>query len=271
MIILAYHTMSQEFWHQNLQLISMLTTITVHFSFREYCNHLNFWTDIYTPLFSAQLLLFPMGENWVSQWLSRSLWLQTAFPSRLLQPPWCMHSSISGSRSGSRPVVLYMNKLTSMRVWWLVIRKVMWCPRFHEVSSWSVSSLVPEWWYLIVFASMFALGIISIEVWPTQMPVWAFILALVICPFLEYVQKYWLSHIYYSFRLCDPYRHDSGDHQPTSWIKVSGPQFCQLLYRSANSSVITELIIGYALPGHPIAMMMFKTWGYIVSRYHLGV
>ena len=28
-------------------------------------------------------------------------------------------------------------------------------------------------------------------------------------------------------------------------------------------NVITELIIGYALPGHPIAMMLFKTWGYI--------
>jgi len=26
-------------------------------------------------------------------------------------------------------------------------------------------------------------------------------------------------------------------------------------------NVITELIIGYALPGHPIAMMLFKTWG----------
>ena len=28
-------------------------------------------------------------------------------------------------------------------------------------------------------------------------------------------------------------------------------------------NVITELIIGYALPGRPIAMMMFKTWGFI--------
>ena len=27
-------------------------------------------------------------------------------------------------------------------------------------------------------------------------------------------------------------------------------------------NVLTELIIGYALPGKPIAMMMFKTWGY---------
>jgi hypothetical protein len=30
-------------------------------------------------------------------------------------------------------------------------------------------------------------------------------------------------------------------------------------------NVVTELIVGYALPGRPIAMMMFKTWGYIVS------
>jgi OPT oligopeptide transporter protein len=27
-------------------------------------------------------------------------------------------------------------------------------------------------------------------------------------------------------------------------------------------NVITELIIGYALPDRPIAMMLFKTWGY---------
>jgi hypothetical protein len=30
--------------------------------------------------------------------------------------------------------------------------------------------------------------------------------------------------------------------------------------------VITELIIGYALPGCPIAMMLFKTWGYITMK-----
>jgi|SRR6266850_3279971 len=27
-------------------------------------------------------------------------------------------------------------------------------------------------------------------------------------------------------------------------------------------NIITELIIGYTLPGRPIAMMLFKTWGY---------
>ena len=32
-------------------------------------------------------------------------------------------------------------------------------------------------------------------------------------------------------------------------------------------NVITELIIGYALPGRPLAMMLFKTWGYVVRLY----
>ena len=34
-------------------------------------------------------------------------------------------------------------------------------------------------------------------------------------------------------------------------------------------NVISELIIGYALPGRPIAMMMFKTWGYITMTQAL--
>lgn len=34
-------------------------------------------------------------------------------------------------------------------------------------------------------------------------------------------------------------------------------------------NVITELIIGYTLPGRPIAMMMFKTWGYITMAQAL--
>ena len=34
-------------------------------------------------------------------------------------------------------------------------------------------------------------------------------------------------------------------------------------------NVITELIIGYALPGRPVAMMLFKTWGYITMAQAL--
>jgi OPT family oligopeptide transporter len=35
-------------------------------------------------------------------------------------------------------------------------------------------------------------------------------------------------------------------------------------------NVITELIIGYTLPGRPIAMMLFKTWGYMTMVQALG-
>jgi len=34
--------------------------------------------------------------------------------------------------------------------------------------------------------------------------------------------------------------------------------------------VITELIVGYVLPGRPIAMMLFKTWGYITMTQALA-
>ncbi|KAJ7115248.1 small oligopeptide transporter [Mycena epipterygia] len=97
------------------------------------------------------------------------------------------------------------------------------------------SITVPEWWYLILFLSMFVLGIISIEVWPTQMPVWAFVLALVIA--FTYVI-------------------------PIGMIQA-------ITNQQVGLNVITELIIGYALPGRPIAMMMFKTWGYITMAQAL--
>ena len=43
---------------------------------------------------------------------------------------------------------------------------------------------------------------------------------------------------------------------PLSVIRATTDQILAL-------NVITELIIGYALPGRPIAMMLFKTWGYM--------
>ncbi|RDB27278.1 Sexual differentiation process protein isp4 [Hypsizygus marmoreus] len=95
---------------------------------------------------------------------------------------------------------------------------------------------VPEWWYLSIFLSMFTLGIISIEVWPTQMPVWAFVLALIIA--FTYVI-------------------------PIGMIQA-------ITNQQVGLNVITELIIGYALPGRPVAMMMFKTWGYITMAQALS-
>ncbi|PPR03986.1 hypothetical protein CVT24_008305 [Panaeolus cyanescens] len=88
---------------------------------------------------------------------------------------------------------------------------------------------VPEWWYAVIFVTMFAFGIITIEVWDTKFPVQWFILALVIA-FLYVI--------------------------PIGMIQA-------ITNQQVGLNVITELIIGYGLPGRPVAMMMFKTWGYI--------
>lgn len=88
---------------------------------------------------------------------------------------------------------------------------------------------VPEWWYMLIFVTMFVIGLISIELWHTELPVWAFCLSLAIAFF--YVI-------------------------PIGMIQA-------ITNQQIGLNVITELIIGYALPGRPIAMMLFKTWGYI--------
>ncbi|EGO23107.1 hypothetical protein SERLADRAFT_371352 [Serpula lacrymans var. lacrymans S7.9] len=94
---------------------------------------------------------------------------------------------------------------------------------------------VPEWWYMIIFLSMFAIGVISIEEWHTEFPVWAFVLSLIIAFF--YVI-------------------------PIGMIQA-------ITNQQVGLNVVTELIVGYALPGRPIAMMMFKTWGYITMAQAL--
>jgi len=94
---------------------------------------------------------------------------------------------------------------------------------------------VPEWWYAIVFITMFVFGVVSIQVWDTKFPVQFFILALVI------------SFVYVI---------------PIGMIQA-------ITNQQVGLNVITELIIGYALPGHPVAMMMFKTWGYITMAQAL--
>ncbi|KAJ7738247.1 oligopeptide transporter [Mycena maculata] len=94
---------------------------------------------------------------------------------------------------------------------------------------------VPEWWYAVIFLTMFVFGVVSIEVWDTKFPVQYFILALVISFF--YVI-------------------------PIGMIQA-------ITNQQVGLNVITELIIGYALPGRPVAMMMFKTWGYITMAQAL--
>ncbi|PFH48073.1 hypothetical protein AMATHDRAFT_6159 [Amanita thiersii Skay4041] len=108
---------------------------------------------------------------------------------------------------------------------------------------------VPEWYYGCIFVVTFTFACICINVWPSGMTVWALVIALLIS--LVYIV-------------------------PIGMIQA-------ITNRQVGLNVLTELIIGFMIPGKPNAMMMyacscftpllitqsdllshsFKTYGYI--------
>ncbi|KAI0424290.1 OPT family small oligopeptide transporter [Xylaria sp. FL1042] len=93
----------------------------------------------------------------------------------------------------------------------------------------------PDWWYLVLFVVMVGLSFAVCTAWPTGFPAWAY----VICILIPIV---WTVPI--------------GIIQAISNIQI-------------GLNVLTEFIIGYLLPGHPVAMMMFKNYGYIAMQQAL--
>lgn len=94
---------------------------------------------------------------------------------------------------------------------------------------------VPWWWYGLLFLASFGLSIATIRAWPTELPVWALVLALAIALFFLF---------------------------PVGiiWSRTN---------IAVGLNLITEFIIGYMLPGRPLAMMFFKTYGYITNNQAL--
>ncbi|PNY24300.1 Sexual differentiation process protein isp4 [Tolypocladium capitatum] len=89
----------------------------------------------------------------------------------------------------------------------------------------------PEWWFLSIFILSFACGLIAALVWDTHLPWWAYILCIVIA-FVLFI--------------------------PVGVIQAISSQEISL-------NIIMEMIVGYIMPGHPIAMMLFKSWGYMLT------
>ncbi|KAH7906357.1 OPT oligopeptide transporter protein-domain-containing protein [Hygrophoropsis aurantiaca] len=94
---------------------------------------------------------------------------------------------------------------------------------------------VPDLWYICLLAVTVILGIICVEVWPTDFPVWALLFAI------------FLAVIYMI---------------PIGMVEAITNQQVAL-------NVLAEVIVGYTLPGRPLAMMMFKTWGFITMTQAL--
>ncbi|KAF9969596.1 hypothetical protein BGZ73_007993 [Actinomortierella ambigua] len=88
---------------------------------------------------------------------------------------------------------------------------------------------VPEWWYAAIFLVMTALAVITCEVWDYKLPWWGVLLAVL------------LSVIFVL---------------PVGIIQAVTNQ-------QPGLNIITEYVIGYILPGRPVANVTFKTLGYI--------
>ncbi|PNS17217.1 Sexual differentiation process protein isp4 [Sphaceloma murrayae] len=95
--------------------------------------------------------------------------------------------------------------------------------------------LVPTWWYLALLVIMIAFAFASALAFPTEMAWYSVVLSLVIAG--------------------------------TWTIPIGIIQAFTNIQLGLN--VFTEFIIGYVQPGRPIAMMMFKTFGYIVMTQAL--
>ncbi|RFU29829.1 hypothetical protein B7463_g6494, partial [Scytalidium lignicola] len=93
----------------------------------------------------------------------------------------------------------------------------------------------PDWWYYIWFLVLFALSLVTVLHWDTHLTWWAMFVAMGLAIFFLV---------------------------PVGMIQgITNTQI--------GLNVITEFMVGYMLPGKPIAMMLFKTYGYITMSQAL--
>ncbi|KAH8880709.1 OPT family small oligopeptide transporter [Thozetella sp. PMI_491] len=94
----------------------------------------------------------------------------------------------------------------------------------------------PTWWYMSLFVIMLGLGFVTILAFPTNLTWWAFLLAVLIS---------------FGFSL------------PIGIIQA-------VTNNQIGLNVLTEFIFGYIQPGRPLALMIFKTFGYITMSQALS-
>ncbi|EJF56838.1 OPT oligopeptide transporter [Dichomitus squalens] len=85
---------------------------------------------------------------------------------------------------------------------------------------------VPDWWYMLTFIACFALAIVTAEVWHTEIPVWALILAIAL---------------------------------PVTYMIPSGYVYA-LTGQNITINLLAQIIPGMILPGKPLPNMIFKAY-----------
>ncbi|KAF9477891.1 oligopeptide transporter [Pholiota conissans] len=85
---------------------------------------------------------------------------------------------------------------------------------------------VPDWWYLIAFAVFFSLAVVAVEVWNTEVPVWALLLSVML---------------------------------PVVYVLPSGFIYA-MTGQGITINILAQIIPGTLLPGKPLVNMLFKAY-----------
>ncbi|KAK2593136.1 hypothetical protein QQS21_009146 [Conoideocrella luteorostrata] len=94
----------------------------------------------------------------------------------------------------------------------------------------------PNWWYMSLFVSMLAIGLYTVLAYPTKLTWWAFLLAVAIS---------------FTFSL------------PIGIIEA-------VTNNRIGLNVLSEFVYGYIQPGRPLALMIFKVFGYVTMSQALS-
>ncbi|KAL6808390.1 OPT oligopeptide transporter domain-containing protein [Trichoderma camerunense] len=120
------------------------------------------------------------------------------------------------------------------RIWSLYIKSAHEKPDIHMKLMFKYRE-VPHWWYLSIFAIMFSLALTTVLIYPISFPLWAFFLAIAISTIFAI---------------------------PIGIIQaVTNTQI--------GLNVLTEFVFGYIQPGKPIALMIFRNFGYVTMSQAL--
>ncbi|KAH9898874.1 small oligopeptide transporter [Xylariomycetidae sp. FL2044] len=126
---------------------------------------------------------------------------------------------------------------------WLYHRKTIWAqwrnsttekPDIH-MKLMKKYKEAPSWWYTSLFAVFLTLGFLAVLAYPTNLTWWAFLLAV---------------GISFVFSL------------PIGIIEA-------VTTHQIGLNVLTEFVYGYIQPGRPLALMLFKTFGFITMSQSL--
>jgi OPT family oligopeptide transporter len=110
---------------------------------------------------------------------------------------------------------------------WNIARNSRKTPRDVHIRLMEAYKDVPQWWFMGMLAIMVGLGFWTVLAWDTKLPWWGYVLAIGIS---------------------------------AAWMVPIG-MITAITNVSIGLNVFTEYIISYMLPGRPIAMMVFKTFG----------